>query len=74
MNIKQEVSLFVEVVSFCSIRTLCCIFEDVIQGSFLSKFIEFCVVVLEEKCKLQIDKSAILLLLFGQSRCLVAFL
>jgi len=53
MNVKQEVSLFVVVVSFyccCSIRTLCCIFEDVIQGSFLSKFIEFCEVDLEGKC------------------------
>jgi len=31
-------------------KNFCCIFEDVIQGSFLSKLIEFCVVDLEEKC------------------------
>jgi len=38
MNVKQGVSLFVVVVSFCCWwgcfnRTFCCIFEDVIQGS-----------------------------------------
>ena len=33
------------------------------QGSFLLSFIKFGVVVLENKCQLQINKSAILLLL-----------